>query len=362
MRRRRVVLVGAGHAHLHLLRRSDVFARRGIELVLISPDGFWYSGLATGVLSGQYGKELDFIDPEGLLQVCDGRYVRDRMTGLDRNRRAVLLENGDSELFDILSIDVGSAPPSISGEAAGILNVKPITNLIWLRSSIEERLRSALTCEVAIAGSGVTAFELAANIAGLGERRGGKITVSIYGRGPLALKELPSRARNLVLDRLAQRGVTFHSMAEVVGAEGHQLLFADGSRRRFTFALNASGLVPAQIVGSLGLCVSDSGGLITDAYLNCADRIFAAGDCIAFRGTSLPCVGVYAVRQAPVLLANILATLEGTALRAFRPQSHYLSIMNLGDGTGLAVRGRFWSHGRIVMLVKDIIDRRFVGH
>jgi NADH dehydrogenase FAD-containing subunit len=362
MRPKRVVLVGAGHAHLHLLRRSDVFARRGIELILISPDGFWYSGLATGVLGGQYGTDLDFIDPEGLLQVCDGRYVRDRMTGLDRNRRSVLLENGDSELFDILSIDVGSAPPSIAGNADGILDVKPITNLILLRNAIEEQLRSAQLCEVAIVGSGVTAFELAANIAGLGKRRAGKVTVSIYGRGPLALTELPSGARNLVLNRLAQRGVIVHSMAEVVGAEDHVLLFADGSRRRFTFAINASGLMPEPIVGSLGLCVNDKGGLITDAYLKCADGIFAAGDCIAFRGTALPCVGVYAVRQAPVLLANILATLEGTALRAFRPQTHYLSIMNLGDGTGLAVRGRFWTHGRIAMLVKDIIDRRFVRH
>jgi NADH dehydrogenase FAD-containing subunit len=362
MSRKRVVLVGAGHAHLHLLRRSDAFARRGIELVLISPDGFWYSGLATGVLGGQYGAELDFIDPAGLLQACGGRHVRDRMTGLDRNRRSVLLENGDSELFDILSIDVGSAAPPIAGDADGILDVKPVTNLIWLRNAIEERLGSSQLCEIAIVGSGVTAFELAANIAGLGERRGRKISVSIYGRGPIALTELPLGARNLIVDRLARRGVTFHSAAEVVGAENDHLLFADGERRLFTFAVNASGLVPISIVGSLGLRLNDRGGLVTDAYLKCADGIFAAGDCIAFCGTSLPCVGVYAVRQAPVLLANILATVEGTALRVFRPQRHYLSIMNLGDGTGLAVRGRFWTHGRTAMRVKDIIDRRFVGH
>lgn len=34
---RRVVLVGAGHAHLHTLQHAAGFARRGVELVVIAP-------------------------------------------------------------------------------------------------------------------------------------------------------------------------------------------------------------------------------------------------------------------------------------------------------------------------------------
>jgi hypothetical protein len=34
--------------------------------------------------------------------------------------------------------------------------------------------------------------------------------------------------------------------------------------------------------------------------------------------------------------------------------------MNLGDGTGLATRGRLWWHGRFAFRLKDWIDRRFL--
>ena len=45
---RRAVLLGAGHAHLYTLKRTAAFVRRGFELVLVAPEIFWYSGLATG--------------------------------------------------------------------------------------------------------------------------------------------------------------------------------------------------------------------------------------------------------------------------------------------------------------------------
>src|SRR5947209_17398631 len=51
---RGAVLLGAGHAHLFTLKRTGAFVRRGFELVLVAPESFWYSGLATGVLAGIY--------------------------------------------------------------------------------------------------------------------------------------------------------------------------------------------------------------------------------------------------------------------------------------------------------------------
>ncbi|QTF91052.1 MAG: hypothetical protein J5F18_11225, partial [Halomonas sp. BM-2019] len=47
----RLLLVGAGHAHLHLLRHAAAF--EGAEVMLVDPGGFWYSGRAAGMLSGR---------------------------------------------------------------------------------------------------------------------------------------------------------------------------------------------------------------------------------------------------------------------------------------------------------------------
>jgi selenide,water dikinase len=47
-----LLLAGAGHAHLHLLANRQRLPMR--EVVLIEPGGFWYSGMASGVLGARY--------------------------------------------------------------------------------------------------------------------------------------------------------------------------------------------------------------------------------------------------------------------------------------------------------------------
>ena len=58
----RLVLVGAGHAHLHVLGRARILRDAGIDLHLISPATFLYSGLATGALSGALDLDAGQID------------------------------------------------------------------------------------------------------------------------------------------------------------------------------------------------------------------------------------------------------------------------------------------------------------
>ena len=71
-------------------------------------------------------------------------------------------------------------------------------------------------------------------------------------------------------------------------------------------------------------------------------------------------VGVYAVREAPVLCHNLLASLGGRPLRRFRPRRRFLLILNLGDGTGLLTWGPFSWHSRLAFWLKDRIDCAFL--
>ncbi len=50
-------------------------------------------------------------------------------------------------------------------------------------------------------------------------------------------------------------------------------------------------------------------------------------------------VGVYAVRQNPILYGNLMAALEGGPMKKFEPQKVYLLIFNLGNGTGILYEG-----------------------
>ncbi len=104
------------------------------------------------------------------------------------------------------------------------------------------------------------------------------------------------------------------------------------------------------------------GGLRVDAYLQCVSEpaIYGAGDCIAFAPRPLHRVGVYAVRQGPVLYRNLIASLTGGSREAFRPRSRYLSILNMGDGHGILSWGPVVLSGTLPLLLKDRIDRAFM--
>ena len=47
-------------------------------------------------------------------------------------------------------------------------------------------------------------------------------------------------------------------------------------------------------------------------------------------------------------------------LRRYRPQSEFLSLINLGDGTAIGAKRNITFEGRWVMRLKDTIDRRFM--
>jgi NADH dehydrogenase FAD-containing subunit len=136
----------------------------------------------------------------------------------------------------------------------------------------------------------------------------------------------------------------------------------NGTSLAYDFAFLALGIEPPPLFRDSGLPIGEDGGLLVDTHLQGVEHpeIFGGGDCISFGPRPLDKVGVYAVRQNPVLLHNLLAALEGRELKVFEPQADYLLIFNLGDGRGIfRRRGWVWD-GRPAFWLKDRIDRRFM--
>jgi NADH dehydrogenase FAD-containing subunit len=99
-----------------------------------------------------------------------------------------------------------------------------------------------------------------------------------------------------------------------------------------------------------------------NAYLQCIayPDIFGGGDCIYFEPRPLDKVGVYAVRENPVLYANLMAALEGKPLQPFDPGGDYLLIFNLGGGKGVLKKKWLVLGGKPAFFIKDAIDRKFM--
>ena len=117
-----------------------------------------------------------------------------------------------------------------------------------------------------------------------------------------------------------------------------------------------------KLFGESGLATGGDGGLWVNRYLQSISdpRIFGGGDAISLRGEHLEKLGVFAIRQGPVLFHNLQAYLRGEPLKEFKPQKVYLYILNLGDGTGLAIYGSLVWRSRLAWRLKSCIDTKFV--
>jgi NADH dehydrogenase FAD-containing subunit len=337
----------------------------------VAPGPFWYSGMATGMLSGRYPPEADTIDVQQLVCRGGGRFIRDKAVSLDTATRRVFLETGSSLSYDVLSFNLGSEVPTwtIPGLEDRAFAVKPIVNLARLRNEVAARSKQASESgplRIVLIGGGATACEIAGNLCGLVEREEGVASITILARGAELMSTWPVRSQLIAMESLRSRAVNICLNSPALRVEDREVITVDGRSVPFDLLIAAHGLVPARMIRGTGLPTDEHGALVVDDQLrSIADpAIFGGGDCIALKGLELARVGVHGVRQAPILRHNLLAALEKRpewAFRSFQPQTNSLLIMNMGDGTGLAGRGGWTWHGSLALQLKDWIDRRFLG-
>lgn len=360
-----VVLAGGGHAHLHVVSKAEAFRRAGADLTLIDPGMFWYSGMATGMLGGQYTQDEDTVDLQVLCRRCGVAFHQTRVVSLDRQARQVYTESGQAIPYDVLSLDVGSVVDRSGVRDPDGLGwtVKPISRLAELRRVLMNYAHRGHACAVGVVGGGPTGAEIAANLDALARASGGSTTVTILHGGDRLLPGFPQEASSTLLQLLDERGIEVRVRTRVVGLtrsdQGIVAETADGRALTFDEVVLATGLAASPTVSALGL---GEKGLRVDSRLRCLEDpvIFGAGDCISFAPRELPKVGVFGVREAPVLSSNLVASVTGGDFRRYQPQEKFLIVLNMGDGTGLAVRGgRHW-HGKLAMKLKHFIDKRFM--
>lgn len=361
-----IVLVGAGHAHLHIASKAADYAALGARLVLIDPGRFWYSGMATGLIAGRYSPDDDQVDPDALIRAGDGEFIADAVARVDVAGKTVFLESGEQLRYDWLSLNVGSEVDT-SALAAGergpaIWPVKPIPPLYELRLSLERAMRTTGQMPaVVVIGGGATGSEISANLAGLARRHQVRPRVTVVSKASRLLPDAPAGASRALGRALARYPVELRleTRASRITEQGVEL--DSGECLRCEHVVAAVGLQAKALTRELGLSAGRA-GLRVNAQMQSVDdpSIFAAGDCADFAPRRLPKLGVFGVRAAEVIHRNLIASLRAQPLTAYKPQRVWLAILNLGDGRGLLTWWRLWWLGRAADRLKDWIDRRFM--
>ncbi len=360
-----LVFVGGGHAHLTSLKNLDRFLKIGHRVTLISPSSYhYYSGMGPGMLSGIYQPWEVRFNVKKLAEDRGATFIQGKVIKVDPREHQLFLDSGQTVSYDVVSFNTGSEVPMAKvtkAPEANLFPVKPVVNLLKARQAVLKAIQNRQKIWLTIIGGGPAGIEISANLLGLLDKSGGKGEITLIG-GKRLLGDAPEKVRHLARESLQQRGVKIIEGSYVKTLEKGEILLNDGRRLQMNFAFIAIGIQPASLFQDSGIPTGADGGLLVNSYLQSVryPNIFGGGDCISLEGHQLAKVGVYALRESPILYHNLRVALEGGTMKVFSPQKHFLLIFNMGNRKGIFWKKNWIWEGRLAFLLKNYIDRKFM--
>jgi selenide,water dikinase len=403
-----LVLIGGGHSHVIVLKMFGIKPLPGVRLTLISDVSHTpYSGMLPGHVAGFYDEDECHIDLRSLSQFAQAQIFIDKAIALDLDKNQVICPNHPPINFNLLSIDIGSTPNtlSVAGAAAYAIPAKPVPEFLanW-NQLIKERQNYQKPLCIAIVGGGAGGVELALNMQSrllatdpINFKNISKPNISkqidnlsvesvtksvvkfhLFHRDRELTIGHNQRVRRRLKEILISRGIKLH-LGETVCAiqknnlnlpitnyqlpiTNYQIHCESGLRLecdRIFWVTQAS--APNWIKAS-GFSTDDKGFIQVNDYLQSVSHphIFAAGDIATMVNHPRPKAGVFAVRQGKPLFENLQRLLLEKPLKAFVPQKQYLGLIGTGNKSAIASRGPLMWESPLLWRWKDWIDRKFM--
>jgi selenide,water dikinase len=365
-----IVLVGGGHAHVHVLAALGREASLRVTLVsdqLKTP----YSGMLPGVIAGLYDVDAAHIDLTRLTAASHARLVQARCTGLDRANKRVLCADGTSVPYDILSLDVGSTPTldTIAGAREHGIAVKPIGTFLQKFDHLRADCRRPDgPRRIVVVGGGAGGVELILSVrtrlraeAAQEGRDPQRFTFTLVTDGVI-LSTHNARVRAAFRRIFAGRGIQLLENHRVTTLHAGGIDLVDGRTLPSDATLIVTPAGAPDWFKTTGLALDDKGFLAVGPTLQSLNdaQVFAAGDCAALIETPREKAGVYAVRAGPVLAENLRRLAQGQTPLPWRPQARHLALISTGERYAVGSRGWLKFEGRWVWTLKDWIDRRWM--
>jgi NADH dehydrogenase FAD-containing subunit len=360
---KKLVIVGAGHAHLTILKNLQDFTDAGHEVTVVSSSSLhYYSGMGPGMLSGIYRPEEIRFNVKKMSEDRGAVFREDKVVKIHPRKKKIDLQSGQTLPYDVMSVNTGSFVPVEDSDASdgSVIPVKPIENLLKARLKIIEALKIK-DLNITVVGGGPTGVEVAGNVDRLVSNEAGKCRITLIA-GTRLLRQFKSGIRNRVLNSLISRKMKVIENTRVAALKNKTVVLTDGSDVESDIIFMAVGVKPSPLFEDSGLPVGRDGGMRVNQNLQSVSYpdIFGGGDCISFEPQPLAKIGVYAVRQNPILFNNLLCALKGDVLEQFIPQKTVLLAFNMGDGTAVVQWHSLVWGGRLGFALKNYIDKTFM--
>jgi selenide,water dikinase len=365
-----LVLLGGGHAHVHVLKSLAEQPLADTAVTLISPfPRQVYSGMLPGWIAGHYDIAQCVLSLMPLAAAAGAKYLQTQASGIDLAAHEVVCDNGERVRYDVLSLDVGSAAnhAAIPGAAEHALAIRPIEKFITAITQLRAELASPRNTplRIAVAGAGAGGVEIA-----LALQHYGAMAPSALHASPAcsismisAANTLPGSVGPLIAKAIRHANITLYAGTPATEISTNAVTLADGRKivaDKIIVALGAA--APAWLAGT-GLQCDAQGYLLINDNLQSTSHanVFAAGDCATMQQHTRPKSGVYAVRAGPPLAANLRAAITGAPLTTYQPQARSLYLISTGRKHAIASWGPLSWEADWVWRWKDRIDRAFIA-
>lgn len=366
-----VVLVGAGHANIQVLRRFGMDRLPGVRLTLITRDVHTpYSGMLPGLIAGRYAYDEAHIDTAPLARFAGARLYHSAAIGIDLGRREVLCDNRPPVPYDVLAIDTGSMPntQAVPGAAEHAIAVKPISRFLKRFETLKTRVSAGRGLRrIAVVGGGAAGVELILALESRLRRQAdgydpAGLSFVLVTATPNILPGFPHGFARRLRGILDWRRIDVVTGARVAAVEPGRLLFDGRAPIEADDILWTTQATAPHWLRSTGLSLDEDGFLKVGPTLQAEGQgtVFAAGDVAAFTPRRLPKSGVYAVRAGPVLAENIRRLLTATPLKPYKPQREAMYLVSDGMGEAVGTRNGVVFSGEWAWRWKDSIDRAFM--
>ncbi len=365
--KKKLVLLGGGHAHVHVLKSLAtrvIQPIEGVDITLISPYGRQvYSGMLPGWVAGHYSIEQCVIPLAPLASRARVRFLQTAATNIDFARSVIQCADGQEISFDLLSIDTGPVAnlSIVHGAAEHAIPIRPIESFIEsyarLASDIESRYVRGERTRVAFVGAGAGGVELALAIQH--RFRNHNVGVTLIS----AANTLPGSVGPRLANIMRARGIVVLAGQAAANVSAGSVQLASGATVDADVIIAATGASAAAWPRESGLMTDKDGFILVNDQLQSVSHanVFAAGDCATMENFLRPRSGVYAVKAGAPLNENLRRYLRGEALKSYLPQARSLYLISAGNKYAIGSWGSFAWQGGWVWRWKDRIDRGFVA-
>ncbi len=349
--RKHLVLLGAGRAHLHVLKG---LARQGVgdmNVTLVSPQPYYIdAAMLSGHVAGDYALADIRIALDPLVEASGVGFVPAHVLALDPAGRRVQLSSGDALPYDVLSIDVEPAVDRerieqlIPGARRNALFVRPLESFVQLWPQLQA-LAAQRALQVAVIGDGLTGVELAMAAAhALTAPHGSRVTLVAGATPPLA--DQPPGLQRRVLARLKNLNITV-LQDHCTAIDGGALQLASGASLMCDAPLLTLGAGTPTWLLQAGLLTDEAGQLVLNERLQSEShrQVFVVP-------------GHAPAEVGPVLEANLRTAITGGTLRKAPLDLSRLKVVACGNAHAIAAWGPLSLEGREVWHWKDRRDRR----